>query len=189
MSRPIIKKNLIEQSALELFVENGISQTSVRDIALHSNSTEGALYRHYSGKDDMAKKLFEKILEKFSLKIEKTFELKSNSIDEKIGQIVDFIYEFYENNKMEFYFLILRFYDFPKDDELFNKSNPNDVIAKYMNKIIKEYNIKIKNLTFTTSIIMGIIIQPIITHYYGRLKENPSLYKQEIKNICLNILI
>lgn len=189
MSRPIIKKNIIEQTALELFVKNGIRETSVRDIASHSNSTEGALYRHYSSKDDMAKKLFEKILEKFSIEIEKAFELKSNSLDQKMEQIIEFIYNFYEENKIEFYFLILRFYDFPKDDELFNKNNPNDVIAKYMDKIIKEYNLKVKNLTFVISMIMGIIIQPIITHYYGRLKENPILYKKQIKDICLNILV
>ena len=91
-------------------------------------------------------------------------------------QIIDFIYDFYEENKIEFYFLILRFYDFPKDDKLFNKNNPNDVIAKYMNKIIKEYSLQIKNLTFVISMIKGIIIQPIITHYYNRLKEHKIIY-------------
>ena len=43
----------IEAAALLLFVEKGVAETSIRDIAHSAGVAEGALYRHHAGKDDL----------------------------------------------------------------------------------------------------------------------------------------
>ena len=48
----------ISDEALRLFVEKGIAETSIRDIARATHVAEGALYRHYASKDDLAWRLF-----------------------------------------------------------------------------------------------------------------------------------
>ena len=42
----------IEEAATRLFVERGITETSVRDITRAVGISEGALYRHFESKDD-----------------------------------------------------------------------------------------------------------------------------------------
>ena len=43
----------IQQQALRLFVEKGVTETSVRDLAQAAGIAEGALYRHYASKADL----------------------------------------------------------------------------------------------------------------------------------------
>ena len=47
-------------AALQLFVRDGICETSIRDIAKASGFTNPALFKHFKGKDDLARYLFER---------------------------------------------------------------------------------------------------------------------------------
>ena len=44
--------------ALRLFSRKGLRETSIRDIAHASGYTNPALYKHFSGKDELARELF-----------------------------------------------------------------------------------------------------------------------------------
>jgi AcrR family transcriptional regulator len=57
-TRPNNKRDELTTAALRLFAEKGIRGTSVRDIADAAGVTEGALYRHFAGKDMLAQSLF-----------------------------------------------------------------------------------------------------------------------------------
>ena len=48
------KRDAICDAALELFAEQGIEATTIRDIAQRADAAEGTLYRHFKGKDDLA---------------------------------------------------------------------------------------------------------------------------------------
>ena len=48
----------IERAALQLFVNEGVDGATTRDIAEQAGVSEGALYRHYKGKDELASSLF-----------------------------------------------------------------------------------------------------------------------------------
>jgi len=51
-------KERIEQEALRLFVEQGIAETSIRDISRAAGISQGAMYNHYASKDELARTLF-----------------------------------------------------------------------------------------------------------------------------------
>jgi AcrR family transcriptional regulator len=53
-------KRKILVAALALFVRDGLCETSVRDIARASGFTNPALFKHFRGKDDLARYLFER---------------------------------------------------------------------------------------------------------------------------------
>ena len=53
-------KDRIERAAIALFVEKGVAETTVRDIAQAVDISEGALYRHFVGKDELVWQLFER---------------------------------------------------------------------------------------------------------------------------------
>ncbi|MGA9141431.1 MAG: TetR/AcrR family transcriptional regulator [Methanocella sp.] len=51
-------KEKIFDAAVDLFAERGYDGVSVRDIAREVGLTEGAVYRHYSGKDEILESIF-----------------------------------------------------------------------------------------------------------------------------------
>jgi AcrR family transcriptional regulator len=51
-------KARIERAALTLFAESGVDAITTREIAAASGASEGALYRHYRGKEALAEALF-----------------------------------------------------------------------------------------------------------------------------------
>jgi AcrR family transcriptional regulator len=52
-------KRQILRAAMKLFSEQGLAGTSIRDIARESGYTNPALYKHFSGKEELALHLFE----------------------------------------------------------------------------------------------------------------------------------
>jgi len=55
-------KRAVLSAALSLFATKGIDATTVRDIGLAAGLTNPAMFRHFSGKDELALYLFERIL-------------------------------------------------------------------------------------------------------------------------------
>ena len=53
------KKGILREG-LRLFAKNGLSATSIRDIAAATGLTNPALYKHFKTKDDLARTLFER---------------------------------------------------------------------------------------------------------------------------------
>lgn len=47
------RRNLIVGATIECFINNGIHQTGVRDIAKHANISLGNLYNHFASKDEL----------------------------------------------------------------------------------------------------------------------------------------
>src|SRR5215470_17351340 len=55
-------KRAVLSAALELFATKGIDATTVRDIGAAAGLTNPAMFRHFSGKEELALHLFERIL-------------------------------------------------------------------------------------------------------------------------------
>ena len=79
-------KQKIVIAALDLFVRDGLCETSIRDIAKASGFTNPALFKHFSGKDALASYLFERCyLELYNLVIRAiqsgdTFAIKQHAV-------------------------------------------------------------------------------------------------------------
>lgn len=56
----------IEKAAVELFITEGIDAATTRQIAERAGVSEGALYRHYKGKEELAEALFMGIHDRMS---------------------------------------------------------------------------------------------------------------------------
>jgi AcrR family transcriptional regulator len=56
--KPNTKRPMIVRVATSLFAEKGIDGTSMREIADAAGVREAAIYRHFAGKDDLAREIF-----------------------------------------------------------------------------------------------------------------------------------
>lgn len=96
----------ILEAALKLFVVKGIDGTSIKDIAAAAEVAEGALYRHFKSKEELAWHLFATNLKDY------TAELlgKVLSVRDTRERIQIFVRECFtscEKNRTLFHFLIL----------------------------------------------------------------------------------
>jgi AcrR family transcriptional regulator len=65
-------KPRIERAALEVFVRDGVDAATTRAIATEAGVSEGALYRHYRSKDELAITLFMTVHRRLSGLIEES---------------------------------------------------------------------------------------------------------------------
>jgi AcrR family transcriptional regulator len=56
--KPGTKRPVIVRSATSLFARRGIDGTSMREIAEAAGVRDAAIYRHFTGKDDLAREIF-----------------------------------------------------------------------------------------------------------------------------------
>jgi AcrR family transcriptional regulator len=56
--KPGTKRPAIVRAATALFAERGIDATSMREIAEAAGVRDAAIYRHFAGKDDLAREIF-----------------------------------------------------------------------------------------------------------------------------------
>lgn len=88
MSKKAVKKQLIIQSAIEIFSQHGFRNSSISEIAQKANVAEGTIYQYFKNKEDLF----------FSIPIEKTkdfcreLDLHLNGIDGALNKIRKFIW-------------------------------------------------------------------------------------------------
>lgn len=88
MSKKIIKRNAIIQSAIEVFSKNGFQNSTISEIAQKASVAEGTIYRYFKNKEDLF----------FSIPVEKTkefckeLELHLQGISGAFGKIRKFIW-------------------------------------------------------------------------------------------------
>jgi AcrR family transcriptional regulator len=85
--KPNTKRPVIVRAATSLFAERGIDGTSMRDIAEAAGVREAAIYRHFAGKDDLAREIFLSWYGWYCEKIQDVVSGSANTLD-KLREIV-----------------------------------------------------------------------------------------------------
>jgi len=85
--KPDTKRPVIVRAATSLFAERGIDGTSMRDIAEAAGVREAAIYRHFAGKDDLAREIFLSWYGWYSGKLQRIVSGRAGTLD-KLREIV-----------------------------------------------------------------------------------------------------
>ncbi|KML44155.1 TetR/AcrR family transcriptional regulator [Cytobacillus firmus] len=73
------KKQLIMESALELFAKQGFEATSVQQITLHSGISKGAFYLSFKSKDELIMALIDQFMDQFVSDIDRIVKDPNNT--------------------------------------------------------------------------------------------------------------
>jgi AcrR family transcriptional regulator len=96
----------VMRAAVRLFVEKGIDGTTTKDIAAKSGVSEGALYRHFKSKEDLAYHLFAVHVNDFTLDLaSRVAEVKEFRL--KLHAYITTCFEAFETERDLFTYLIL----------------------------------------------------------------------------------
>jgi AcrR family transcriptional regulator len=88
------KRDAICDAALELFAEQGIEATTIRDIAQRADAAEGTLYRHFNGKDDLAGWLYQRCAQELQSRLAEATEAAATPA-EKLEALIRGVFDFF----------------------------------------------------------------------------------------------
>jgi AcrR family transcriptional regulator len=99
------KKDAILEAALTLFAEKGADATTTREIAEKAQTSEGNLYRHFEGKDDIVRTLFRLSARRFAEVLDASAGDHEDP-DDRLAALVRGVFIFGESHPDAFSFLL-----------------------------------------------------------------------------------
>jgi AcrR family transcriptional regulator len=160
-------RDRLEKAAIRLFVEKGVTETSVRDIARAVDISEGALYRHFVSKDELVWAAFEHHYVEFAGRLE-TLAQREPDARGKLAAMIRGFCQAHDENPTLFRFLL-----FVQHAQL-NKLAPGtptpvDAVRRVIERGIASKDIPTQDPDFATALVFGIVLQPVTFAAYGRL--------------------
>lgn len=156
----------IDQVAMGLFVSQGISETTIRDIAEGAGIAEGALYRHYRGKDALIHALFSRHYAAFAQRLDGLQAAWSETSD-KLAAMIEECCRIFDEDPVLFRFLLLVQHHSLQRIE--DRQSPVEVVRRVIDAGMARGEIPKGDADLATALVMGIIIQPATFKTYGRL--------------------
>jgi len=187
MARPITKLNAIEDTAISLFAARGIKEVTIRDIARQAGCSEGALYRHYASKDEMAWLVYKREVEKLGEALAKILTSK-DSFKQRLKESVELFYSFFDKEPDKFRFILLSEYNFPVESKVSPALNPYNLVFKFVEQGIKMGEFRVKNPKLYGAMIQGIVMQPASLKASGRLPGRMKEKVDDVVDACLAVL-
>jgi AcrR family transcriptional regulator len=176
----------VMRAAIHLFVQKGIDGTTIKDIAKAAGVAEGALYRHFKSKDDLAWHLFSTHLNHFTTELMSKV-LSRPSTKERIKVFVQESFEAYESDRDLFTYLILREHsELQKYAQ--NYPHPGNVVIKIIEDGQQAGDIKPGDPFFWGSLFVGGVIRVCVVRMYGTLKEDARSFTQETADAIWEML-
>ncbi|HSG30408.1 MAG TPA: TetR/AcrR family transcriptional regulator [Thermodesulfobacteriota bacterium] len=176
----------IENTAIKLFAKKGIKEVTIKDIASEAGCSDGALYRHYKSKEEMAWTLYKREVEGFGERIKEMLGDKALPNEKKIYNAVELFYDFYDKNPTKFSFILLSQYNFPRQLKLNKKLNPYYIMQECLQGMTKGK--KIKDLDLLSGMIFGLILEPARMKATNELKGKLKDRTGTVYKACMSII-
>jgi len=168
----------VMKAALQLFTKKGIEGTTIKDIASKARVSEGALYRHFKSKDELAWHLFTTHLTDFTTDLT-TKVLEQYTAEKRILAFVSECFKAFEENQDLFTYLILSEHrELKKYPE--KQMHPGHLILKIIQDGQKDGTIKKGNPYVLGSLVLGGIIRTCVVKIHGGIQKNLTVYEKEV---------
>lgn len=163
-------KPRIERAALEVFVRDGVDAATTRAIASEAGVSEGALYRHYRSKDELATSLFMTVHRRLSTLIAET-AAQAPDIRAKAAAIVRAYCQVADEDWLTFAFHLTQMHRFIP---LYQEDGRDPVTMT--EKVIKDAMIRAEippaDPRVIAAMAIGVITQTAENKAYGRLGDD-----------------
>jgi len=157
----------IERAALKLFVEEGVSSATTRDIADEAGVSEGALYRHYKGKDELAQSLFMATHNRLGEMV-MTAAMTEGNLEAKVRAIVTAYCTLADEDWLLFSFHLVSLHRFlPQDTK--RDDDPVSITETIIKALITEGEIPEGDPALLAAMALGVVLQAGENKVYGRL--------------------
>jgi AcrR family transcriptional regulator len=179
-------KTRIARAALTLFVEKGIAETTVRDIAAAAKVAEGTLYRHFTGKDDLAWEIYAANFAAFAGELDRR-QREQDRLAGKLGVMVEHFCGFFDRDPVLFSYLLLAQHDFMKrvSPEM---PNPVDLVHQVIWRAMSTGELARGDAAAAAAMVLGIVLQSAVFKIDGRITASLSSLSDSLTSACLRVL-
>jgi AcrR family transcriptional regulator len=166
--RSIGVRGKVERAALDLFAAKGVDGVSIAEIAAAAGVAQGALYRHFPSKDELAWALFSTAYLRTGAEVD---AIRARELDfrRRIAAMVKHFCGLYDSDPALFRFMLIAQHDLlPRIGP--EERTPVEAIADTVAAAIRAGEIRPMDQQAAAAVIMGIVLQTAVFHIYGRLR-------------------
>lgn len=179
-------KPKIERAAIELFNSEGIDAVTTRQIAERAGVSEGALYRHYKGKEELAEGLFMTFHDRMShLLIEAALE--GNDLESRVNAIIGAYCQLADEDWDYCCYHLLFLNRFIKND-IKREDDPVSLTEAMIADLMENKKIPNGKPEILASMCLGVLTQTGQNKAYNRLDGPLSAYKEDMAQAIIAIL-
>ena len=162
----------IERAALKLFVNEGVDAATTREIAEEAGVSEGALYRHYKGKDELALALFMETHNRLSTMVVKAWS-DGGSLESRVRRAVAAYCNLADEDWLLFSFHLESLDRFLPHD-VRRADDPVSVTEAIIQDLIDKEEIPKCNPAVMSGMILGVLMQSGNNKIYNRFPGKMS---------------
>ncbi len=176
----------IERAALKLFIHEGVDAATTREIAEKAGVSEGALYRHYKGKDELALSLFMETHNRLGTMMAEALS-GEGTLEQKVHAAVAAYCDLADEDFLLFSFHLVslnRFlpYDKRRDDD------PVTITEKIIAGLMSDGHIPRGDPALKAAMALGVVMQAGQNKIYNRLPGPLSQHAEALSRAVLCVL-
>lgn len=176
----------IERAALELFVNVGVDAATTREIAESAQVSEGALYRHYKGKDELALALFMETHKRLSVMLADALG-GPGTLDEKVHAAVAAYCELADDDFLLFSFHLVSLNKYLPYDKR-REDDPVSVTERIISGLMEGGLIPKADPALKAAMALGVVMQAGQNKIYNRLPGPLSRHAPALARGVLAVL-
>jgi AcrR family transcriptional regulator len=179
-------KELIARTALLLFVEKGITETTIRDIASAAGIAEGTLYRHYESKDQLAWELFSTSYLAFARELDRLQE-DYDTLRDKLAAMIRQFCTFFDRDPVLFSYLLLA------QHAQLKKVTPEmqtavTVLQKVIAQGMARREVPKMEVELAAAMVLGVVLEVATFKAYNRITQDLSPLSETLIAACWRVL-
>lgn len=167
-------------------MEQGISETSIKEIAKKAGVSQGAMYNHYESKEELAWSIFAEHFSEIGMSLRHIIQ-KAESLEERVPRIVRYAFSLYDED-----WQIVAYVFFPRYHYVKKVTpampNPHMVVRTMIAEAIANGEMPRKDPELAASMFLGAIIQTAETKTLGRIRGNLTDMTESVARACLGLL-
>lgn len=167
----------IERAALDLFVARGVDAATTRDIAAAAGVSEGAIYRHFDSKDELASMIFLEIHTRLAALV-RAAAARKPGLAEQTRAVVEAYCATADADFPLFRFHLLYTHRFLPTPE--GVDHPVSAVEDLVAAAMKRREIPRRDPALAAGMALGVVLQTALQISYGRLKGPLSNYCDDI---------
>ncbi len=167
MARTIGVRAKVDRAAVQLFAAKGVDGASIAEIAAAAEVSQGALYRHYRSKAELASTLFSTAYLRTGAELD-AIRASQSGFASRVAAMVTHFCALYDTDAALFRFMLIAQHDLlPRIGG--GGRLPVAVIEDTVADAIAAREIDPIDVGAGAAVIMGVVLQPALFQLYGRL--------------------
>lgn len=179
-------KTRIERAAITVFSKSGINGASIKEIAKTAGVSQGAMYNHYTSKEQLAWDLFSRSWAEIGTELRLRVR-EGSTLRQKLHAGIQYVFGLYEQDPE-----LVTFVYFSRHDNLrrvrANVPNPYIIFRLIIAEAMKRGEIPRRNPEVMTAMTAGILIQMIDSKALGRIRERLPALTDMVTDGCYRLL-